>query len=75
MIALLLVVALNHCPPPEIIDYGKKLNKNDLHVFRSAQKRCGVKFKRSPCLKRFYVRGNNTYWAVCGKSELDLRLP
>jgi hypothetical protein len=37
--------------------------------FNLAKKRCPVKYKRSPCLKKFIRWGKLRYSAICGMKE------
>jgi hypothetical protein len=65
---MLLTMILMVCPTTELIgfDHFTEIDKINIDL---TMKRCPQKFPKSPCLKKFYKRGFQTYWAVCGRPE------
>lgn len=55
------------CPAPRIVkQFGNTLTDKEAEIFRGAQKRCRQKYKDSPCLTEFRVKGDNNYQVLCG---------
>ena len=64
------VPTLQNCPEPVVTsESNDPWNKIDQRNFESAIVRCGQKFEKSPCLKRFVKRDVQVYWAICGRPE------
>ena len=66
MLNLLLVVALS-CPNTKVINETKAWNYQDALTLGKAVNRCKEIYPEAPCLKKFIKKGDNRYWAICGK--------
>ena len=46
-------------------------NDHDKKIEKSAVHRCGtdVRYKDTPCLKKFVKKGERNYYAICGRSK------
>lgn len=66
---LILLVALS-CPKTIIINQTKESwTKLDAQTLSNAKQRCGQLYEDAPCLKKFYKRYEQSYWAICGEKK------
>lgn len=71
MIPLLVTLIIaGSCPKTIVInDSSEAWNDKDQQALDSATKRCKEKFPDAPCLKKFWKKEPQTYWALCGAEE------
>lgn len=66
---LILLVALS-CPQTILINHTTEAwNDFDYKTLDSAKVRCGQIYEDAPCVKKFYKRGDQSYWVICGQKE------
>lgn len=65
---LVLYTAISiQCGEPFIINETQNpVSKYDLEVLEDAKVRCGQLYEDAPCVKKFYIKGNQNYWVICG---------
>ena len=66
MIDFFMVIALSCSPVQMINETNEPWNDFDYQTLNNAKKRCGEIYPDAPCVKKFYKRPEQSYWAICG---------